>query len=153
MKILYCNRTRNMKAEEELGAIEVDFEELLKNSDVVSAHCALTDATRHKFDKEAFGKMKKTGLFINTSRGEVHNETDLIHALQTKEIWGAGLDVTNPEPMGTDNPLLFMENVSVTPHIGSATIEARNRMSLYAAQNVIACFKGEEIPYLLNPQH
>ena len=94
--------------------------------------------------------MKETAIFINTSRGGVHNETDLIEALKMGRIWGAGLDVTNPEPMKKDNPLLFMENVAVTPHIGSATIDARNRMSKYAAENIIACYRGDKIPYVLN---
>ena len=150
MDVIYCNRTVNSEAERELNAKKVDFEELLQKSDILSLHCALTDETRNKFDKDAFGKMKKTAIFINTSRGGVHNETDLINALKEREIWGAGLDVTNPEPMKKDNPLLFMENVAVTPHIGSATIDARNRMAEYAAQNIIACYRGEKIPYALN---
>lgn len=150
MKVIYCNRTVNETAERELNATKVDFNVLLEQSDIVSLHCALTDETRNKFAKEAFQKMKDTAIFINTSRGGVHNETDLIAALKEGEIWGAGLDVTNPEPMEKDNPLLFMENVAITPHIGSATVEARNRMAEYAAQNIIACYKGEKIPYALN---
>lgn len=150
MNVLYCNRTRNQEAESSIGAKKVSFEELLSTSDIISAHCALTDVTRNTFDKTAFKKMKNSAIFINTSRGQVHNETDLISALRSKEIWGVGLDVTNPEPMMKDNPLLFMENAAITPHAGSATIEARTRMSVYAAQNIIACFKGEKIPYQVN---
>ncbi len=150
MDVIYCNRSTNATAESELNAKRVDFDELLQESDVISLHCALTDETRNKFDKEAFNKMKETAIFINTSRGGVHNETDLIEALKMGRIWGAGLDVTNPEPMKKDNPLLFMENVAVTPHIGSATIDARNRMSKYAAENIIACYRGDKIPYVLN---
>lgn len=150
MNVLYCNRTINEEAESSIGAKKVGFDQLLRNSDVVSAHCALTEETKNAFDKSAFQKMKSSAIFINTSRGQVHNETDLITALRNQEIWGAGLDVTNPEPMQPDNPLLEMENVAVTPHIGSATVEARNRMSLYAAENIIALYKGEKIPYLVN---
>lgn len=147
MKILYCNRTKNRQAEKELNAKKVSFEELLTESDIVSAHCALTDETRNTFDRKAFELMKASAIFLNTARGAVHNETDLIQALKDAEIWGAGLDVTDPEPMNPDNPLLDMENVAVLPHIGSATVTARNRMSVYAAENIVACYRGEDIPY------
>jgi len=147
MSVFYCNRTKNEEAETSINAKKVSFDELLSRSDIVSAHCALTDETKNTFDTAAFQKMKRTAIFVNTSRGQVHNETDLITALQNEDIWGAGLDVTNPEPMQKDNPLLKMENVAITPHIGSATVEARNRMSIYAAQNIIAFYKGEKIPY------
>ncbi len=147
MKILYCNRTKNRKAEKELNAKKVNLEELLTESDIVSAHCALTDETRNTFDRKAFEQMKMSAIFLNTARGAIHNENDLIQALKNTEIWGAGLDVTDPEPMRPDNPLLDMENVAVLPHIGSATVTARNRMSVYAAENVIACYRGEDIPY------
>lgn len=147
MKILYCNRTKNQQAEKELNAKKVSFEELLTESDIVSAHCALTDETRNTFDRKAFERMKASAIFLNTARGAIHNETDLIQALKNMEIWGAGLDVTDPEPMRPDNPLLDMENVAVLPHIGSATVTARNRMSVYAAENIIACYRGEDIPY------
>ena len=95
--------------------------------------------------------MKNTSIFINTSRGKVHNEKDLIDALNSGEIWGAGLDVTNPEPMHADNPLLSMENVSVLPHIGSATIEARNEMSRLCAMNVIEFYQGIKMTNSVNP--
>ena len=85
--------------------------------------------------------MKRTAIFINTSRGLVHNEEDLIASLNAGEIWGAGLDVTNPEPMKCDNPLLSMENVAILPHVGSATVEARNEMSRLAALNIIEFYK------------
>ncbi|NJB69853.1 glyoxylate reductase [Saonia flava] len=150
MNVIYCNRSKNELAEKELGARKVSFEELLQNSDVISLHCALTEETKGKFNANAFKKMKTSSIFINTSRGGVHNEADLIEALENNEIWGAGLDVTNPEPMKTDNPLLNMANVAVLPHIGSATVEARNRMSLFAAQNLVAYYKGEKIPYQIN---
>lgn len=147
MKILYCNRTKNRQAEIELNAKKVSFEELLMESDVVSAHCALTEETRNTFNRKAFERMKTSAIFLNTARGAVHNETGLIQALKNAEIWGAGLDVTDPEPMDSDNPLLDMENVAVLPHIGSATVTARNRMSVYAAENIVACYRGEDIPY------
>ena len=147
MEVLYCNRSTNREAEEELQAKKVSFNDLLEQSDIISAHCALTPDTKHKFDAGAFKKMKSSAIFVNTARGQVHNETDLIAALQQGEIWGAGLDVTDPEPMKADNPLLSMEQVAVTPHIGSATLEARRQMSVFAARNIIAFYKGEPIPY------
>ncbi|MGK2864637.1 MAG: NAD(P)-dependent oxidoreductase, partial [Chitinophagaceae bacterium] len=142
----------NKEAEKLLNAKRVSFDELLQLSDVLSAHCALTDETKGIFNKNSFAKMKPSGIFINTARGPVHNEEDLIEALRSETIWGAGLDVTNPEPMNADNPLLEMENVSVLPHIGSATIEARNEMSRLAAINIIEFYKGNKIPNIINPE-
>ncbi len=149
MKVIYHNRHRNMEAEETTGATYVSFEELLRQSDVLSIHSALTSATKEVFNKNAFEKMKPTSIFINTARGGIHNENDLIFALKNKSIWGAGLDVTNPEPMKHDNLLLSMENVAVLPHIGSATVEARNEMSRLAALNIIQFYKGEPIKNLV----
>ncbi len=151
MKIIYCNRHPNTEAEKKLNALKVSFEQLLQKSDVLSVHSVLSDETRGIFDRAVFGKMKKSAIFINTSRGSLHNEEDLIHALSSGQIWGAGLDVTNPEPMRSDNPLLSMENVAVLPHIGSATVEARNEMSRMAAQNILDFYKTGIVPNLLNP--
>lgn len=150
MKIIYCNRHRNEAAEKELDATFVGFDELLQQSDVISIHTSLTPETKEKFNKDAFRKMKPTAIFINAARGGIHNETDLIAALQDGEIWGAGLDVTNPEPMQPNNPLLNMPTVAVLPHIGSATQETRNAMSRIAAQNVIAALTGEPVPNPVN---
>jgi glyoxylate reductase len=152
MNIIYNNRKPNEEAEKLLQAKKVSFEELLQQSDVLSAHCALSEETKGIFNKTAFSKMKPTSIFINTARGPVHNEEDLIEALQKGTIWGAGLDVTNPEPMKQDNPLLEMENVAILPHIGSATVEARNEMSRMAALNIIEFYKGNSIPNIINPE-
>ncbi|MBX2901339.1 MAG: D-glycerate dehydrogenase [Cyclobacteriaceae bacterium] len=141
MKVIYHNRNRNLAAEKETGAHYVDFDTLLRESDVLSVHSALTAQTKNLFNKEAFAKMKNTAVFINTARGGVHNEIDLIEALQNQTIWGAGLDVTNPEPMHANNPLLHMPNVAVLPHIGSATVEARTGMARLAAENIISFYK------------
>ncbi|WP_129717905.1 D-glycerate dehydrogenase [Pedobacter sp. SYP-B3415] len=151
MHIIYHNRNRKPEAEEELGARWVSFEELLQQSDVLSLHAALTTETTGKFDADAFGKMKPDAIFINTARGAMHDEKALTSALESGQIWGAGLDVTNPEPMDATNPLLFMENVAVLPHIGSATIETRKRMAGLCVQNLIAARKNERLPYLVNP--
>lgn len=141
MEVIYCNRSSNPEAEEVLGARKVSFEELLAQSDVLSVHSTLNESTRQVFNAKAFRQMKPTAIFINTSRGPVHHETDLIAALQAGTIWGAGLDVTDPEPMLPDNPLLDMENVAILPHIGSATITARDEMARLAAQNIVEYFE------------
>ncbi|RNL54735.1 2-hydroxyacid dehydrogenase [Pedobacter jejuensis] len=146
MKVIYNNRNQNPEAEKEIGAKYVSFEELLAESDVISVHTALTKETKNKFDATAFEKMKPQSIFINTARGGIHNEEDLIHALEQKLIWGAGLDVTNPEPMSADNPLLNMESVAVLPHIGSATEETRSAMANLVAKNIIAALNGDALP-------
>jgi len=152
MPIIYHNRSNNKIAERELGAKKVSFDELVKESDVLAAFSSLTPETKNKFDAAVFNKMKSSAIFINASRGGVHNEDDLIMALKTKTIWGAGLDVTNPEPMKPDNPLLEMPNVAVFPHIGSATVEARDGMATLAAENVIAALNGYRLPNIVNPE-
>lgn len=152
MKIIYHNRSRNEEVEKELGATLVSFEELLQQSDVLSVHTALTPETEGKFNEAAFKQMKPGAIFVNTARGAIHHEKDLIKALQEKTIWGAGLDVTNPEPMEADNPLLSMPHVAVLPHIGSATEGTRDAMAKLAAENIIAGLKGEKIPFLVNPE-
>ncbi|PZP48802.1 MAG: D-glycerate dehydrogenase [Pseudopedobacter saltans] len=146
MKIVYHNRSKNEEAESVLGAKKVTFEKLLQTSDVISIHSALTPETKKVFDKAAFEKMKTSSILVNTSRGGVIDEKALIMALKKKTIWGAGLDVTDPEPMLSNNPLLKMETVAVLPHIGSATFEARSEMSRLAAENIAAVLKGKKMP-------
>ncbi|MET1054230.1 MAG: D-glycerate dehydrogenase [Pedobacter sp.] len=152
MKIIYHNRKRHEEAEQELGAAYVTFEELLQQSDVISVHTALTPETEGKFNAEVFKQMKSSAIFVNTARGKIHNEEDLISALKNKVIWGAGLDVTNPEPMLAGNPLLSMPNVAVLPHIGSATESTRDAMAKLAAENIIAGLKGEKLPFAVNTE-
>ncbi len=151
MKIIYHNRKRNEEAEKLLNAMPVSFEELLQQSDVLSLHCALNEESRGTFNRDAFNKMKSSSIFINTARGGVHNEKDLLEALNKKIIWGAGLDVTNPEPMDVNDPLLSMPNVAILPHIGSATEEARNEMSRLAAVNIVEFYKHNKGPHIVNP--
>ncbi|MBB6370449.1 2-hydroxyacid dehydrogenase [Chryseobacterium shigense] len=152
MKIIYHNRHRNEEAEQELNAAYVSFEELIAQSDVLSIHASFTPEQKDLFNGSVFEKMKSDAIFINTARGGFQNEKDLYEALTEKKIWGAGLDVTNPEPMSKESPLLELSNVCVLPHIGSATIEARTGMAKIAAENIIAFFKGEKIPYCANPE-
>jgi glyoxylate reductase len=152
MNIIYHNRSRNTEAEQKFDARWVSFEDLLKQSDVLSVHSVFSLETKGIFNRDAFNQMKPTSIFINTSRGGVHNEKDLLEALNNGTIWGAGLDVTNPEPMASDNPLLNMPNVAILPHIGSATIEARTGMARVAAENIIAFYRDKKMPTCLNPE-
>lgn len=151
MKVIYHNRTPNKKANNELNAELVNFNTLLKESDVLSVHCALTQETSGIFNKNAFKKMKPNAIFINTARGTVHNENDLVNALKNNIIWGAGLDVTNPEPMHKNNELLNMPNVTILPHVGSGTNETRTEMARLAAMNIIEFYKNGKPVHQVNP--
>lgn len=150
MNIIYHNRSHNEEAEKELDAKYVDFETLLAESDVLSIHSNYSEENNELFNATTFAKMKSNAIFINTARGKFQNEADLFDALKNNIIWGAGLDVTNPEPMKFDNPLLSLPNCCVLPHIGSATYEARNGMAVCAAQNIIALVEGKKMPFCVN---
>ena len=145
-------RSRNQQAENELGARFVSFDELLRDSDVLSVHASLNKESAGRFNKKVFSMMKPSSIFINTARGMIHNEKDLVEALNNGLIWGAGLDVSNPEPMNQVNPLLSMENVAVLPHIGSGTVETRNKMSVMATENIIEYYRGNKVVNLVNPE-
>lgn len=152
MTIIYHNRNRNEEAEVLLGARYVSFEELLGSSDVLSLHASSNADNAGIFDHHAFRKMKKTAIFVNTARGALHHEGELCAALESGEIFAAGLDVTNPEPMDKDNPLLLMDNAIILPHIGTSTIQTREKMVRLIAENVIAAASGKPIPYAVNPE-
>jgi len=152
MDIIYHNRSHNQEAEKELDAKYVSFDALIENSDVISIHANYTPEQANIFNESIFERMKPNLIFINTARGGFHNEQDLLSALKSGSIWGAGLDVTNPEPMDNNSPLLELSNVCVLPHIGSATIEARSGMARLAAENVVAFAKGEKMPACVNPE-
>ncbi|XP_053610873.1 glyoxylate reductase/hydroxypyruvate reductase [Plodia interpunctella] len=144
-KILYFNRSERPEAKE-LGAIKVTFDEILAQSDFIICCAALVPETKELFNKAAFEKMKKTAVFINTSRGGTVDQNALIEALKNNTIRAAGLDVTTPEPLPLDSPLFKLKNCVVLPHIGSASIEARNIMSDLTARNILAALKGTEMP-------
>lgn len=150
MNIIYHNRSRNEAAEKELGAIYVPFEQLIKDADILSIHANYTDNQKELFNASIFKQMKSNSIFINTARGEFHNEEDLYTAVSEQLIWGVGLDVTYPEPMLPTSKLLNLPTVCVLPHIGSATIEARNGMAQLAAENIIAFVQGDKMPHLVN---
>jgi glyoxylate reductase len=152
MKIIYFSNSVKTDLDKKWNAKKVTFDELLAQSDVISVHTSLNEGTKGIFNKDSFAKMKKNTIFINTARGEIHEEIALVEALQTGTIWGAGLDVTNPEPMSAESPLLGLPNVVVTPHIASATIDTRANMSAIAAQNIIKGLKKEKLIGFVNPQ-
>jgi glyoxylate reductase len=136
----------------DIKATGVDFETLLKESDFISLHTPLTPDTRHLIDSEALSKMKPNVVLVNTSRGPIVDMDALYEALKEKRIFGAGLDVTEPEPLPMDSPLLTLDNVVIVPHIASASKTTREKMSWMAAQNLIAGLKGEQLPNCVNPQ-
>lgn len=151
MRVLYHDKFRNEQAESELGASRVDFETLLAESDFVSVHTDLNESTVGMFDRSAFGKMKKTAVFINSARGPLHNQHDLYEALRDGEIFAAGLDVTDPEPLSLDDPLLTLPNCVIAPHIASATHSSRNGMAEIAADNLLSGLRGEPLRCSVTP--
>lgn len=150
LEILYYDPVKNEKLEK-MGAKKVELDYLLEHSDFVSLHVPLTRETTHLIGERELDLMKKTACLINTSRGKVINEAALVEALEKKQIAGAALDVYENEPQ-ISRELLGMRNVVLTPHIGSATRETRDKMSIMVAENCIAALKGERPPHLLNPK-
>ncbi|KAH9507872.1 hypothetical protein Btru_053103 [Bulinus truncatus] len=144
-QILYSGRSEKGEAKE-VGAVYKNFDELLNASDFVIACCALTPETKNMFNAESFKKMKHTAVFINSSRGGIVNQNDLYEALKSGDIGAAGLDVTVPEPLPTDSPLLKLDNCIVLPHIGSATHSTREAMAVLAARNLLAGLTGKPMP-------
>jgi glyoxylate reductase len=124
--------------------------ELLQRSDFISIHCPLTEQTRHLIDTEALRLMKPTAILINTARGPIVDQRALAAALHEGQIAGAGLDVTDPEPLPADDPLLKAPNLIVAPHIGSATHEARELMAELSVDNLLAALKREPMPHQVN---
>lgn len=145
MKILYYSRNRQESFEKETGARLVDKETLLKEADFVSLHVPLLPETRHMLGEKEFKIMKKSAVLINTARGPVVDEEALVKALQTSEIFAAGLDVYEHEPQ-VHPGLLELDNVVLLPHIGSAGYDTRARMAEMAAENILAVLKGETPP-------
>jgi glyoxylate reductase len=150
MQILYTNRNRNTEMEDQLGAEFCSFDELLARSDFVSLHVNLNPETRGLIDAHAFEIMKPTAILINTSRGSVVDSDALYSALSTGQIAYAALDVTDPEPLPSDHPLLQLPNLIVAPHIASATVTSRNQMAVMAVENLIAGVLGEKLPFPVN---
>jgi lactate dehydrogenase-like 2-hydroxyacid dehydrogenase len=135
-----------------LGVSAVPFDELLARSDVVSLHVNLTPETHHLIDAAALARMKPTAILVNTSRGPVVDQAALADALRREAIGGAALDVTDPEPMAPDDPLLAFPTCLVVPHIASASWATRGKMAAMAAANLLAGLRGERLPTPVNPE-
>jgi glyoxylate reductase len=152
MRVLYHDRVPSPGLEAELGLERTSLDYLLAQADFVSLHCPLTSETHHLIGERALRQMKPTAILINTSRGPVVDAGALGRALREGWIAAATLDVTDPEPLPPDHPLLVLSNCIVVPHIASATVTARDRMAVMAAENLLAGLQGERMPYCVNPK-
>jgi phosphoglycerate dehydrogenase-like enzyme len=153
MEILYHDvNPASPEDEAELGARRVEMDELLRESDFISLHVNLTDETHHLIGTDALRAMKPTAVLVNTSRGPVVDPAALEHALRAGEIFAAGLDVTEPEPLPADHPLVQLPNCVVLPHIASASRVTRGKMAAMAAANLLAGLRGERLPTPINPE-
>ena len=153
MNVLYHDvHPATPEDEVELGARRVEMDELLRESDFISLHVNLTDETHHLIDEHALRAMKPTAVLVNTSRGPVVDPAALEVALRDGHIFAAGLDVTQPEPLPADHPLVTLPNCIVVPHIASASRVTRDRMAEMAAANLLAGLRGERLPTPINPE-
>ncbi|WP_339061210.1 D-glycerate dehydrogenase [Tepidibacillus marianensis] len=152
MKILYHNRNRNLEVEKELGAEYRPLDDLLCESDFVVLLTPLTSETRSLIGKRELELMKSSAILINASRGATVDEKALYEALVNKKIWAAGLDVFQQEPVPLDHPLLQLENVVALPHIGSASIQTRQKMAIMAAEGLRDALSGIKPQYMVNPE-
>jgi glyoxylate reductase len=149
MKILHTGHTQ--EDDPETGSRWVPLEELLASSDILSLHCPLNEDTRHLINRNTLKLMKPSAVLVNTGRGGLVHQEDLYEALARGVITAAGLDVFDPEPFPADHPLLSLENVLALPHIGSASVAAREGMAVLAAENLLAVLEGREPPCRVTP--
>jgi glyoxylate reductase len=152
MHVLYTQRHRDLKAEELTGAEFVPLDGLLANSDFVSLHAYLSPETRGLMGAAQFACMKPGAIFINTARGAMVDHVALANSLQQGHLFAAGLDVYDPEPIPMDSPLLNMPQVVITPHIGSASTQTRQRMAMMTVENLEAGLAGKPLPHCVNPE-
>lgn len=152
MNVLYHNRSRKPEVERELGIQYATLEELLKQSDYVCIMTPYTLETKNMIRKEHFKLMKETSILINTARGGIVNENDLYQALIDGDIWAAGLDVFEQEPVPLEHPLMSLPNVVTLPHIGSASIATRTKMASVATTNLVQALEGRIPDNVVNKQ-
>ncbi len=154
MKIIYYDVVRRKPEEEAALGLEyvADLQELLSRADFVSVHVPLTAETRHMIGAEELAAMKPTAVLVNSARGPVVDPKALYEALKNKQIFAAGLDVTEPEPIPMDDPLLTLDNIVIAPHIASASVATRTKMANMAAVNLLAGLNGELPPNCVNPE-
>ncbi len=151
MTVLYHNRNRSDEAEVALKARYATKDELLATSDYIVLTVPLTPETRGLIGRAELAKMKPTATLVNVARGPVVDKDSLAEALREKKIHAAALDVTDPEPLPRDHPLLKLDNVIITPHLGSATEETRRRMAEMSVENLFAGLEGKPLPFQVNP--
>lgn len=151
MRVVYSDVVRREDLEGSLGLEYAPLDQVLREADFISVHTPLTPETRHLIDRDKLRAMKPTAILINTSRGPVVETDALVEALRAGEIGGAALDVTDPEPLPPDHPLVTMPNCIVVPHIASASHTTRGAMARIAAENLIAGLRGAPLPTGLNP--
>ena len=152
MEVLYHSRTRKEREERRLGMKYLDLPSLLESSDYVSLHVPLTPETHHLIGERELAAMKPSAILVSASRGPVVDPTALYRALKEGWIGAAALDVTDPEPILADDPLLTLDNLIVTPHIGSAGVGSRKAMCMLAARNLLAGVKGDRLLHCFNPE-
>jgi glyoxylate reductase len=152
MNIIYHDVMRREDLEDELGVTFKEFDEVLSEADFITIHVPLTEETHHMIGRRELSIMKRTAYLVNTSRGPVIDEEELYNALKERIIAGAALDVYEQEPIDPQSPLLGLDNVVLTPHIASASIETRTKMAVVAANNLVSVLRGEEPPNLVNPE-
>lgn len=146
MRVLYTARHPKPKLDQSLEARRVDFEALLEESDFVSIHCDLNPDTAGMFDAAALRRMKPGSVLVNTARGGVIDQQALLEVLRSGPLMAAGLDVTDPEPLPPDHPLVAEPRCVIAPHIGSATRDARDAMATVAAENLLAALEDRPMP-------
>lgn len=145
--IVYTARSAKPDIDRQLAARHVELPELLELSDFVSVHVPLTEQTTQLLGANEFSRMKRTSVLVNTARGEVLDQQALAKALAARTIFAAGLDVCVPEPLPSDSPLRELDNCLILPHIGSATVQARDAMAERAARNILAGVRNEPLPF------
>lgn len=151
MPVLYCNRRRDAEAEQLLGVRHVPLAELLATSDFVMLCCPLTDETRGLIGRAALNQMKRTAILVNIARGPVVDTAALTEALQERRIYAAALDVTDPEPLPRDHLLLWLDNVIIAPHLGSATEQTRQQMAEISALNLFRGLARQPLLFEVRP--
>jgi len=152
MRVLYYDPQRRPDVEEQLGISYADLDTVVRQADFLSIHVPLTPTTYHLVNADLLNKMKKTAILVNTSRGPIVDQKALYTALRDGVIAGAALDVTDPEPIPLDDPLLTLDNCIITPHIASASVATRTKMATMAALNLLAGVRGEPLPNPVNPE-
>ena len=150
--ILYYDVAQRKDLESDYPLKFVDLDTIFRESDFVSIHTVLDETTHHLINDEALSKMKKNSILVNAARGPIVDHKALYNALSQGEIAGAGLDVTDPEPIPLDDPLLTLDNCVIVPHIASASVKTRYEMSRISATNLLNGIKGEKLLTCVNPE-